>query len=52
VLLCSLYLLQLPWKHIGGVTFGVTYMHLAQDNRFSLSAAQARQKVGCPCAKT
>ena len=52
VLLCSLYLLQLPWKQIGGVTFGVTYMHLAQDNCFSLSAAQARQKVGCPCAKT
>jgi len=26
VLLCSLFLLQFPWKQIGGIAFGLTYI--------------------------
>ena len=34
VLSCSLYLLQFPWKRIGGITFGATYILIYFYTRF------------------
>jgi len=44
--LCSLYLLLLLWKLIGGIIFGATYAYMTPNNFYSLNATQASQKVG------
>jgi len=41
-------MLLFPWKYIGGITFGATYIYTAQENFYSLNVAQASQKVGHP----
>ena len=46
VLLCSLYLLSSPWKLIGSITFGATYVYAVHDNFYSLNAAPASKKAG------
>ena len=40
VLLFSLYLLLFPWKWIGGITFRMTYVYVAQYNSSSLTTLQ------------
>lgn len=37
---------------MGDITFGTTYMYLAQENSSLFSAAQARQNVGHPWYKS
>ena len=32
MLLCTFYLLSFPWKQIGGIPFGATYIYLPPDN--------------------
>ena len=41
VLFCSLYLLQFPWKEIGGITFRVTYVleEKVKEKRMNRQAA-------------
>ena len=46
---CSFYLLPFPWKEVGGIPFGVTYIYLPPDKFYSVNVAQASQKVGGLC---
>ena len=46
---CSFYLLSFPWKEVGGIPFGATYIYVPPDNFYSVNVAQASQKVGGLC---
>ena len=49
MLFCSFYLLTIPWKEVGGIPFGATYIYVPPDNFYSVNAAQASQKVKGLC---